>query len=39
MHTRLLLGRFVGRVLKSGEHLVLEAALEVLADQTFLIKI
>jgi hypothetical protein len=28
-----LLGRFSGRVLKSGEHLVPEAALEVLADQ------
>lgn len=28
-----LLGRFTGRVLKSGEHLVPEAALEALADQ------
>ena len=28
-----LLGRFSGRVLRSGEHLVPEAALEVLADQ------
>ena len=28
-----LLGRFSGRVLKSGEHLVQEAALEALADQ------
>ncbi len=28
-----LLGRFSGRVLKSGEHLVPEAALEGLADQ------
>jgi hypothetical protein len=28
-----LLGRFPGRVLKSGEHLVPEAALEALADQ------
>jgi hypothetical protein len=28
-----LLGRFSGRVLRSGEHLVLEAALEALADQ------
>jgi hypothetical protein len=28
-----LLGRFSGRVLKSGEHLVPEAALEALADQ------
>lgn len=28
-----LLGRFAGRVLKSGEHLVPEAALEALADQ------
>ncbi len=27
-----LLGRFSGRVLKSGEHLVPEAALEALAD-------
>lgn len=29
-----LLGRFSGRVLKSGEHLVPEAALEALADQS-----
>jgi hypothetical protein len=28
-----LLGRFSGHVLKSGEHLVPEAALEALADQ------
>jgi len=28
-----LLGRFSGRILKSGEHLVPEAALEALADQ------
>ena len=28
-----LLGRFSGRVLNSGEHLVPEAALEALADQ------
>jgi hypothetical protein len=28
-----LLGRYSGRVLKSGEHLVPEAALEALADQ------
>lgn len=28
-----LLGRFFGRVLKSGEHLVPEAALEALAEQ------
>lgn len=28
-----LLGRFSGRVLKSGEHLVPEAALEELADR------
>lgn len=28
-----LLGRFSGRVLKSGEHLVPEAALEALADR------
>ncbi len=28
-----LLGRFSGRVLKSGEHLVPEVALEALADQ------
>jgi hypothetical protein len=28
-----LLGRFSGRVMKSGEHLVPEAALEALADQ------
>ena len=29
-----LLGRFSGRVLRSGEHLVPEAALEALADQS-----
>ena len=28
-----LIGRFSGRVLKSGEHIVPEAALEALADQ------
>ena len=28
-----LLGRFSGRIAKSGEHLVPEAALEALADQ------
>jgi hypothetical protein len=28
-----LLGRFAGRVLRSGEHMVPEAALEALADQ------
>ncbi|MEX2169032.1 MAG: hypothetical protein WD851_06960 [Pirellulales bacterium] len=28
-----MLGRFSGRVLRSGEHLVPEAALEALADQ------
>ena len=28
-----LLGRFSGRVMKTGEHLVPEAALEALADQ------
>jgi hypothetical protein len=35
-----LLGRFSGRVLQSGEHLVPEAALEALADQDipFLVK-
>ena len=35
-----LLGRFSGRVLQSGEHLVPEAALEALADQniTFVVK-
>ncbi len=31
-----LLGRFSGRVLKSGEHLVPEAALEALANQNIL---
>jgi len=31
-----LLGRFSGRVLRSGEHLVPEAALEALADQNIL---
>lgn len=30
---RFLLGRFSGRVLRSGEHLLPEAALEALADQ------
>ena len=29
-----LLGRYSGRVLRSGEHLVPEAALEALADQS-----
>jgi len=29
-----LIGRFSGRVLQSGEHLVPEAALEALADQS-----
>ena len=35
-----LLGRFSGRVLKTGEHLVPEAALEALADRniSFIIK-
>ncbi len=35
-----LLGRFSGRVLKTGEHLVPEAALEALADQNipFIVK-
>ncbi|MGD9645937.1 MAG: hypothetical protein AB7U73_09500 [Pirellulales bacterium] len=35
-----LLGRFSGRVLKTGEHLVPEAALEALAEQniTFTVK-
>ena len=35
-----LLGRFSGRVLKSGEHIVPEAALESLAEQniTFTVK-
>ncbi|MEK7729312.1 MAG: hypothetical protein AAB354_12940 [candidate division KSB1 bacterium] len=35
-----LLGRFSGRVLRSGEHLVPEAALEALANQniSFLMK-
>jgi hypothetical protein len=31
-----LLGRFSGRVLRSGEHLVPEAALEALANQNIL---
>jgi len=31
-----LLGRFSGRVLRSGEHLIPEAALEALADQNIL---
>jgi hypothetical protein len=30
-----LLGRFSGRVLKSGEHIVPEAALEALAERNF----
>jgi hypothetical protein len=30
-----LIGRFSGRVLKSGEHIVPEAALEALASQNF----
>ena len=35
-----LVGRFSGRVLKSGEHIVPEAALEALADQniSFVVK-
>ena len=35
-----LLGRFSGRVVRSGEHLVPEAALEALADQNipFMVK-
>ncbi len=35
-----LVGRFSGRVLRSGEHLVPEAALEALADQniSFIVK-
>lgn len=35
-----LLGRFSGRVLRSGEHIVPEAALEALADQNipFMVK-
>ena len=35
-----LLGRFSGRVLRSGEHLIPEAALEALADQNipFMVK-
>ena len=35
-----LLGRFSGRVLRSGEHLIPEAALEALADQSipFMVK-
>jgi hypothetical protein len=35
-----LLGRFSGRVLNSGEHLIPEAALEALADQNipFMVK-
>ncbi|MEO6050988.1 MAG: hypothetical protein ABIP78_06615 [Pyrinomonadaceae bacterium] len=31
-----LLGRFSGRILKSGEHIVPEAALEALAEQKIL---
>ena len=34
-----LLGRFSGRVLKSGEHLVPEAALEALADQNIAFRV
>jgi hypothetical protein len=33
-----LLGRFSGRVLKGGEHLVPEAALEALAEQNILFR-
>jgi hypothetical protein len=35
-----LLGRFSGRILRSGEHMVPEAALEALADQNipFIVK-
>jgi hypothetical protein len=32
-----LLGRFSGRVLRSGEHLVPEAALEALADYKYVL--
>lgn len=34
-----LLGRFSGRVLQSGEHLVPEAALEALADENIPFKV
>lgn len=34
-----LLGRFSGRVLRSGEHLVPEAALEALANQNILFNV
>ncbi len=34
-----LLGRFSGRVLRTGEHLVPEAALEALADQNIAFKV
>ncbi len=34
-----LLGRFSGRVLRSGEHLIPEAALEALADQNISFKV
>ena len=34
-----LLGRFSGRILRSGEHLVPEAALEALADQIIPFKV
>ncbi len=34
-----LLGRFSGRVLKTGEHLVPEAALEALANQNIQFKV
>jgi hypothetical protein len=34
-----LIGRFSGRVTKSGEHLVPEAALEALADQNIAFKV
>jgi hypothetical protein len=34
-----LIGRFSGRVLRSGEHIVPEAALEALADQNIPYKI
>lgn len=34
-----LIGRFSGRILRSGEHLVPEAALEALADQNIPFKV
>ena len=34
-----MLGRFSGRVLRSGEHIVPEAALEALADQDILFSV